>query len=224
VTTREAVATAALAVRAIDEGRSAIALGTRFVHVADDVAAPVRVAGLAWLPLMGAFVGGAAALMAALVASWSGPGGAVAGVLVLDLLGGRPFGLGSGAKAGALMLIPPAARWVPLILAPVLGRWAQTVQCYGGRRPHGEPARDDKAQFREFGWASVTALGAALALLDAVGLLVGLAAALTTVGTRVVLARRCGGMPASGPVATATLVEVVVVGVLAALAPLAVGR
>jgi hypothetical protein len=188
------------------------------------VAAPVRVAGLAWLPLVGALVGAVAALGAALVASWSGLGGAVAGALVLDLLGGRPLGLGTGLKVAALLLVPPTARWVPLVLAPVLGRWAQTVQSYGGRRPPGEPADDARAQFREFGWASVTALGTALALLDAVGLLVGLAAALTTVGTRVLLARRRGGMPASGPAATAALVEVVVVGVLAALAPLALGR
>jgi cobalamin synthase len=211
-------------VRAIDEGRSAIASGTRFAQVADDVAAPVRVAGLAWLPLVGAAVGGAAAVVAWLVTGWSPLAGAAAGVVVLDLLGGRALGLASVLKAAALALVPPGARWVPLILAPVLGRWAQTVQSYGGRRPPGESAGDGTAQFREFGWASVVALGTALALLDAVGLLAGVATAVTTVGMRVFLHRRDGGMPAEGPVRTATLVEVVVMAVLAALAPLALAH
>jgi cobalamin synthase len=211
-------------VRAIDEGRSAIASGTRFAQVADDVAAPVRVAGLAWLPLVGAAVGGAAAVVAWFVAGWSPLAGAAAGVVVLDLLGGRVLGLASVLKAAALALVPPGARWVPLILAPVLGRWAQTVQSYGGRRPPGEPAGDGTAQFREFGWASVVALGTALALLDAVGLLVAVATALTTVGVRELLHRRHGGMPVAGPARTATLVEVVVMAVLAALAPLALAR
>lgn len=224
MTARGPFATAALAVRALDEIRSAIALGTRFGRVADGVAAPVRVAGLAWLPIVGMLVGGTAAVVAWLVAGWSPLGAAAAAVVVLDLLGGRPLGPASAVKAAALALVPPGARWVPLVLAPVLGRWAQTVQSYGGGRPAGEPAGESKAQFREFGWASVVALGTALALLDAVGLLAGLATALTTVGMRVVFARRRGGMPASGPAATATLVEVVVMGVLAALAPLAVSR
>jgi cobalamin synthase len=224
LTPRGPFATAALAVRAIDEARSAIALGTRFGHVAHGVDPAARVAGLAWLPLVGMCVGAAATAVAWPVAGWSPLAAAAAGVVVLDLLGGRSLGPASVVKVAALALVPPGTRWVPLVLAPVLGRWAQTVQSYGGRRPAGEPAGDGRAQFREFGWASVVALGTALALLDAVGLLAGLATALTTVGMRVVFARRWGGMPASGPAATATLVEVVVMGVLAALAPLALSR
>jgi len=208
-------------VRVIDEARGAIALGTRFARVADDLDASSRNAALAWLPLVGAAVGAVAAAVAALADGWGAPAGAVLGVLVLDVLGGRALGLATAAKAAALLLIPAGARWVPLVLAPVLARWAQTVQCHGGRRPAGEAAGDGRAQFREFGWASVVALGAALALVEAVGLLAGVAAALATLGMRVGLHRRHGGMPAWGPGATATLVELVVIAVLAALAPLA---
>jgi cobalamin synthase len=106
----------------------------------------------------------------------------------------------------------------------MLGAWAVVVQCYGGA-PDGADGRASlvgRARFWEFGWASVTALGVTLALGDAVGLVLIVAAAGVTMVLRVYAYRRLGGL--SGPLLTATreLVETVVLatlGVLARLSP-----
>jgi hypothetical protein len=70
----------------------------------------------------------------------------------------------------------PPARTLALVVAPMLARWAAVVQCYGGLpRPGatGMALLAGRARFREFGIASVTALGTTLILLDAVGLAIG---------------------------------------------------
>jgi hypothetical protein len=56
-----------------------------------------------------------------------------------------------------------------------------------GARARASPRRSSVARaFREFGWASVVALGVTLATGEAIGLVVVLAASLTTIGMRVV--------------------------------------
>jgi cobalamin synthase len=77
-----------------------------------------------------------------------------------------------------------------------------------------------RARFREFAWASVTALGVTLAVGDAVGLVLALAAACVTVGLRVYAHRRLGGLAGRLLGATRELVETVVLVTLGCLAQL----
>src|SRR5262245_6508208 len=129
--------------------------------------------------------------------------------------------LALAAKTWAAATLPASARTPALVFAPMLGAWAVTVQCYGGLPTHARgPAAAvvGRARFREFGWASVVALGVVLAAADAVGLVVALAAALTTVGLRVYAHHRLGGLTGRLLLATRELVETVVLVVLALLA------
>jgi hypothetical protein len=175
----------------------------------------MRVQALAWLPLVGAGVGlGAALTTVAAGLVLPAPAAALGGVLVLRLAGGAARGapdVGVGlAEWLALMMLAPAARSVALVAAAMLARWASVVQCYGGvARPEasGLAALAGRARFREFAIASVTALGATLATLDAVGLAVAVACALVTVGVRHVAYRRRGGIDDGAMNATSALVE-----------------
>lgn len=117
------------------------------------------------------------------------------------------------AKTWAAIVLPPAARAAALAFAPMLGAWAITVQCYGGPALHARgpaAALVGRGRFREFGWASLVALGVTLAAADAVGLVVVLAAAATTVGLRVYAHHRLGGLTGRLLAATRELVETVV--------------
>ena len=125
------------------------------------------------------------------------------------------------AKVSAAMTLPPPARALGLVCAPMLGAWAITVQCYGGAPTLAcGPAAVliGRARFREFGWASLVALGVTLAVADVIGLVMVLAGALTTVGLRVYAHHRLGGLTGRLLAATRELVETVVLIVLAALA------
>jgi len=147
---------------------------------------------------------------------------------VLARLRTRPGAVGTSvallalaAKTWAVVTLPAPARGPALVFAPMLGAWAITVQCYGGaptlaRGP--AAALVGRARFREFGWASVVALGVVLVVADAVGLLVALTAALATVGLRVYAHHRQGGLTGRLLLATRELVETVVLVVLALLA------
>jgi cobalamin synthase len=125
------------------------------------------------------------------------------------------------AKLWAVARLPADARTLALLLACMLGRWAVVVQCYGGS-PAGVrgPAAQlvGRARLREFGWASAVAFGTTLAALDAVGLVVLLAATLTTLGLRVFAYRRLGGIDGRVLGASSEMVELVVLCVLAGLA------
>jgi adenosylcobinamide-GDP ribazoletransferase len=124
------------------------------------------------------------------------------------------------AMAVALAAMPAAARGVALLLAPTLGRWAMVVQCHGGRRAAAcgpAAAIVGRATFREFGVASVTALGMALVVADALALAAALGAAGLTLGIRLVAHRRRGGLDGRLVAATGALVELEVLAVLAAL-------
>lgn len=124
--------------------------------------------------------------------------------------------LAAGARLGAW-------RTIALLVAPMLARWSVVVQCHGGtpgvaRGP--AAALVGRARFREFGWASTTAIGGTLALADGVGLAVVLATALTTIGLRLRLNHRLAGLPGRLVAATGTLVETVVLVSLAVVAQL----
>lgn len=214
-----------------DEVAAAIGLGTGARAAARDRPLAVRVAALAWLPAVGLVLGGAAAL-GGHAARGAGPWGTAA--LAVAVLGGldgrwRTGALGVGrtvVELCAVAALPAPARAAGLLVAPALGRWALVVQCYGGLPAPGEEglaALAGRARFREFGWASVTALGTTLALLDAAGLVVVVLGALATLGLRVAAYRRAGTMTATALDATGAVVEAGSLAVLAALGA-ALGR
>jgi hypothetical protein len=102
----------------------------------------------------------------------------------------------------------------------MLGAWAIVVQCYGGRASpgaSGDAGLIGRARFREFGSASVVALGLTLALGEAVGLVVALVAALTTLGVRVWAYASRGGLDGPLLATSRELVETAVLGALALL-------
>src|SRR5262249_58310415 len=98
---------------------------------------------------------------------------------VLACLRARPSSVGLAiaaacwlAKLWALLRVPEAARPVALVLAPMLGRWAVVVQCYGGAPGAARglaAALVGRARLREFGWASTAAFVVTLAVLGAPG-------------------------------------------------------
>jgi hypothetical protein len=199
-----------------DELRGAVAVGSAWRGAAADVTPAVRAAGLAWLPAVGVALGAAAAAIAGAIAPrWPAAAG-VAGVAVLEALGGRPFAVGRAPGIALLALRAWAGaglgawRTVGLVVAPMLGRWAVVVQCYGGAPQAGDAgwsAPVGRAHFREFGWASVVAFGLAMTLADGVGLAVVVVAALATVGLRVAAHRRPDRPPGRLVAATGELVE-----------------
>jgi adenosylcobinamide-GDP ribazoletransferase len=198
-----------------------------------DLPREALVGGLLFYPIVGALVGGLAAVAARLAGRFGALAAAVAavGVLALASRGATLRDLVAagwivptavlGAKLWAVAELPADARTLALPLAGMLGRWAVVVQCYGGSpaAARGLAAQlVGRARLREFGWASAVAFGTTLAALDAVGLVVLLAATLTTVGIRVVAYRRSGGVNGRVLGASSEMVELVVLGALAGLA------
>ena len=124
-------------------------------------------------------------------------------------------------RAAAAAVLPPPARTTALLVAPMLGAWAIVVQCHGGvpRHARGPAAMIiGRARFREFGAASVVALGVALAVGEPIGLVVVVIAALATLALRVHAHRRLGGMTGRLLGATRELVETIVLVTLGVLA------
>jgi hypothetical protein len=215
--------------RAWEVGRAALGAGTRWRSLSADASRAAEGEALAWLPLAGAAVGAVAAGAGAVGLMASPLAGAVMAVAGLETLSPRvvrPFGVAvAGGKVAALLGSAGAPWPLLLVLAPMLGRWAMVVQCYGGAPVAGAAAASfaGRARFREFGWASVTAIGAALVVADALGLVLVLGAALLTVGVRVLAYRRAHGLTATDLARTDTLVELVVLALPAMLAALARG-
>lgn len=178
----------------------------------------VRDAALAWRPLAALLRGAAAGAAASLAAPLGDLGAAAAAVAVLT-----PWRAGPGVATWAgvavrLLLVaatPAAARPVALAVAATLGAWAVVVQCYGGM---GGAAGAGRAGFREFAWASVSALGLVLGLLDAVGLVVAVGGAAVTVGLRVLAHRRARRGGPAWLQATRDAVETTTLALLAAAA------
>jgi small basic protein len=190
----------------------------------------VRAAALAWYPAVGLGVGAASAAVAVLAArvapALAGPAGVLAAVALTGGQGARDVARAARAspaaalvpvvlRAAAASALPGAARTLGLAVAPMLGAWAVVVQCHGGMPVRGSLV--GRARFREFGWASLTAFAVTLGLGDALGLVLLLAAAATTLGVRVVAHRAAGGLAPAVPGATRELVETAVVAVLAAV-------
>lgn len=210
----------------VDEARAALGDLTVFSPV---VGREARLGGLALWPLVGLALGAVAVGAASLASPLGAVGASTIAVLVREAcLGarGRPAALGrAGAvvvtslEIAALGTLPAAARATALLVAPMLGRWTAVVQCYGGAPAASDPDAPwiGRARFREFGIASVVAIGGMLVGLDAVGLLVVLVAAGVMLVVRLAAYRRGGGMRASLVRATASLVEVAAVVVLAAV-------
>ena len=124
------------------------------------------------------------------------------------------------AKIVAVTALPAPARTGALLVAPMLGRWATVVLCYGGAPTHARgtaAALVGRARFREFGAASVTAFAVTLSLADAVGLVLVVSAALVTVGLRLWAYRRIGGLTGRLLIASGEVVETMVVALLALL-------
>lgn len=208
----------------VDEVWAAIGTGTAWRRAASGLALPVRVAGLAYLPLIGGLVGVVAAAAGATGALLTPLAGVVAAVAMLELLAGRrptpTGGVTAAVKGLALFAVPGGQAWlVALALAAGLGRWAVVVQCYGGRPASGPDASPlvGRARFREFGVASLSAIGGALVALDALGLLAVLASAATTVALRALAYRRGPGLTQARLERTESVVEAVVLVVLAAV-------
>ena len=136
-------------------------------------------------------------------------------------------GLGVGVASLAFLLkldcavhMPPPTLWAACLLAPLLSRWAMVVQTHGGRREyaHGRAVQlVGRAGFREFGAASVCTFVVVLSTAQAIGLLLLLTVALTTLALRVIVAWRIGGFTGRLLGATTELIETVVFAVLAGL-------
>ncbi len=200
-----------------------------------DLPREAHVGGLIFHPILGAAVGaaaGAAAQLASAAGTWAAAAAAVA--VLAATSPARTFGpprrspgrlvgmlAGIAAKLWAVATLPAAARTVALALAAMLGRWSIVVQCYGGTpvAAHGPAARIvGRARLREFGWASALAFGSAMAVLDAIGLLVLLVATLVTMALRVLAYRRAGGVSGATLGVSAEVVETLALVVLAAVA------
>ncbi len=185
-----------------------------------------RLAAIAALVVLAAASGGRTlAGLAGAAGALGAPGEPSA---VLARLRGRPSAAGAAVAAGfflvkvwALLHVPEPARPLALMLAPMLGRWAVVVQCYGGSPVAARGLAAvlvGRARLREFGWASALVFAATLAVLDAVGLVVLLAVTLATVALRVLAYRRAGGLTGRQLAATAEVIETGTLVVLALLA------
>ncbi len=127
-------------------------------------------------------------------------------------------------KAAALVTLSGGALALALLLAVTLGRWALVVQAYGSQAADGDAvaatlAREPK--FREFGIASVTAMAATLALSNAIGVLLLVAVASATIGVRIAVHRRLGGVTETSLAAGGEIAETAALLVCAALVALA---
>lgn len=198
-------AVAALTATAVELG-SPWAAGPAGVLALAWLAGPRGPAGLARLPALSA-----RGAPAAVRARFAEEPGAAGRLLAMGALAGRVM---------AAAALPVAARTTALLVAPMLGAWAVVVQCHGGAPADARDPADalvGRADFGAFGWASLTAFALTLALGDALGLVCVVAAALTTLGVRVLAHRRAGGLTGSLLAATRELVETVVLGLLGLL-------
>ena len=177
---------------------------------------PLVVVGLlvaAWEGLTGlATVSSADALVTAV---WSGTG--VAQPADRRALA-RLFGIALiAAKAGGLAAAP-LSRTAAVLFAPLLGRWGMVVVAHGARDAQAPGQKYAPAiAFREFALASVFTLAVLLSLTEALGVLVAICVAALAVGIRLLLHRRAGGVSWGVLVATAQVIETLVVLLFAAV-------
>jgi cobalamin synthase len=161
----------------------------------------------------GVGLGGVAAVVAARRARPAGEGRMTWVVIVLALLAGKTTVLAATAES----LVTHA-----LVLAAVLGRWAPVVLAHGARPVRAaasDPLAVGRVGTREFAWASVVAIGASLAVAEALGLVAVVVAATASTGLRLWAYR---GQERLSAAALAAAMEVVEIAVLAALAGVSV--
>jgi len=127
--------------------------------------------------------------------------------------GAAAAGISVVSKILALTATSPALISSSLILAPMLGRWALVVVALGStpiRRGVGSDFLVGRVTFREFGWASVFALGLTMALSEAIGVLTALIAALGATGLRLLAHRRPGGPTGDSLTGSSEIIEAIV--------------
>lgn len=179
------------------------------------VAAPV----LALEPLLP----GPAVAAAALVLLWAASRGRLPRA-VARLAGRGALVVLLVVKAAALAMLSGGALGLALVLAVTLGRWALVVQAYGSQAGDGDVVAATlarEAKFREFSIASVTAMAATLALSNAIGVLLLVAVATVTIGVRVAVHARVGGVTETSLTAGGEIAETMALAVCAALVSLA---
>lgn len=127
-----------------------------------------------------------------------------------------------GVRMMALASLEQRARLWALVLAPLLGRWAMVVQCYGATAVRGADGlgQVEPIAFGAFAWTSVLALGVTQAVGGGVGVLLVFAICVLIVIVRVLVHRRLGGFTGALLWATDALVETTVAGTVAWLAQL----
>lgn len=113
----------------------------------------------------------------------------------------------------------PAPRFLPLLFAPLLGRWSMVVLAVGARDA-GVPGRKlaPAVMFNEFALASLFTFGVVFGIADGIGVLVAVQAAALTLGLRVGAHVKAGGISWSSAVVGAELIEVTTLMLLAGLA------
>jgi len=119
-------------------------------------------------------------------------------------------------KLRSLDALPPQTRTAALLYAPMLARWAMVVLAFGSHaaRPDGlGNAMVRSIKFREFGTATVVALWIVLAQAGARGLVAILVVAATTIGCRILVHARLGGVTGDVLGAIGEVVEALVLAV-----------
>jgi adenosylcobinamide-GDP ribazoletransferase len=125
-------------------------------------------------------------------------------------------------KVWSLDVLPVETHTAALLIAPMLARWAIVVLAFGSL-----PARTEglgfamvkSLTFREFGVATVLALWVTLAGTAARGLAAALLVACVTIGCRILVHRRLGGVTGGAMGAVAEVSEALVLAVFAVGAP-----
>jgi len=116
-------------------------------------------------------------------------------------------------KVRSLDLLADDARVIALLSAPMLGRWAMVALAHGAREagPAGDARKFGReVGSREFGIASAIAFAVMLSTADAIGLATVIVAAGATVGIRIYLHHRLGGINDQSLGAVAETVETLV--------------
>jgi len=197
--------------------------------------------GGAFFPLLGLALGAAVAAPVLALEPLLPPAALAAIALVLLWLASRGTlpralarlaGRAGGAVLAGLLLVKGVALATlgggalafALVLAATAGRWAYVVQAYGSLAAPGDALAATlvrEMKFREFGVASVSAMAATLVLSNAMGVLLLLAVATVTIGLRVLVHRRSGGVTETSLAAGAEVAESVALVVCALLVALA---
>jgi cobalamin synthase len=127
--------------------------------------------------------------------------------------------LGLAAFKTIALCYLPAPRTIALLFAPLLGAWSMVVLAVGARDAGIRGRKFAPAVlFNEFALASLFTFGIVFATAEAVGVLVVVVAAASTLALRLLSHARIGGISWVAVVLAAALVETAVLSILAVLA------